>query len=164
MQCYKLKVRPLPFTYHLLLFTSNLFRKRRHRARIDSVCATLLESRYGPGRVSQLVVNLSDIPELEPAVFFRSVGQQRDGAVLGPVARGTQRVSGRRICIPKSEADVRSGNAAKCGRGPCRITFKSWSRVTLIAAGTRFCFLSPTATGMWDAHSFPLANADKPDL
>jgi hypothetical protein len=37
---------------------------------IESVCATLIESRFGPGRTSQLIVNLSDRPELEKAVFF----------------------------------------------------------------------------------------------
>ena len=42
-----------------------------HRvAYIESVCATLVESRFGPGRVTPVVINLSDRPELEPAVFY----------------------------------------------------------------------------------------------
>ena len=39
-------------------------------AYIESVCATLVESRFGPGRTSPVVINLSDRPELEPTVFF----------------------------------------------------------------------------------------------
>ena len=37
---------------------------------VESICAVLIESRFGPGRTCQLVVDLSDRPELEPAVFF----------------------------------------------------------------------------------------------
>ena len=37
---------------------------------IESVCATLIESRFGPGRVEPVVINFSDRPELERAVFF----------------------------------------------------------------------------------------------
>lgn len=37
---------------------------------VKSVCDVLIESRFGPGRPSQLVVQLSDRPELEPAVFY----------------------------------------------------------------------------------------------
>ena len=39
-------------------------------AYIESVCATLVESRFGPGRVSPVVISLSDRPELEQAVFY----------------------------------------------------------------------------------------------
>lgn len=37
---------------------------------VENVLDILIESRFGPSRVSQLVVNLSDQPELEPAVFY----------------------------------------------------------------------------------------------
>jgi len=37
---------------------------------VESVCAVLIESRFGPGRTCQIVVDLSDRPELEPAVFY----------------------------------------------------------------------------------------------
>ena len=39
-------------------------------AYIESVCATLVESRFGPGRVEPVVIDLSDRPELEQAVFY----------------------------------------------------------------------------------------------
>ena len=60
---------------------------------IESVCSTLIESRYGPGRVSQMVVKLSDRPELEPAVFY----DLSDGAMvpcyaLSPVGRNGYQV------------------------------------------------------------------------
>ena len=37
---------------------------------VESVCAMLIESRFGPGRVDPVIINLSDRPELEPAVFY----------------------------------------------------------------------------------------------
>jgi hypothetical protein len=37
---------------------------------VESTCAVLNESRFGPGRTCQLVVDLTDRPELEPAVFY----------------------------------------------------------------------------------------------
>ena len=36
---------------------------------VHSVCAALIDSRFGPGRSGPLVVHLSDRPELERAVF-----------------------------------------------------------------------------------------------
>ena len=36
---------------------------------VHSVCAALIDSRFGPGRSSPLVIHLSDRPELERAVF-----------------------------------------------------------------------------------------------
>ena len=39
-------------------------------AYIESVCATLIESRFGPGRVDPVIVNLSDRPEPGAAVFY----------------------------------------------------------------------------------------------
>ena len=39
-------------------------------AYVEHVCAILIESRFGPGRVSPVVISLSDRPELEPAVFY----------------------------------------------------------------------------------------------
>ncbi len=37
---------------------------------VESVCATLIESRFGMGRLMPVIVVLSDRPELEPAAFF----------------------------------------------------------------------------------------------
>ena len=39
-------------------------------AYVESVCASLAESRFGPGRVLPVTVNWSDRLELEPTVFF----------------------------------------------------------------------------------------------
>ena len=39
-------------------------------AYVESVCASLAESRFGPGRVLPVTVNWSDRLENEPAVFF----------------------------------------------------------------------------------------------
>ena len=39
-------------------------------AYVESVCASLVESRFGPGRVDPCIINLSERPELEPAVFY----------------------------------------------------------------------------------------------
>ena len=39
-------------------------------AYVEHVCSILIESRFGPGRVSPVVISLSDRPELEPAVFY----------------------------------------------------------------------------------------------
>ena len=36
---------------------------------VESICAVLIESRFGPGRACQFFVDPSDRPELEPAVF-----------------------------------------------------------------------------------------------
>ena len=38
-------------------------------AYVESVCASLAESRFGPGRVLPVTVNWSDRSKLEPAVF-----------------------------------------------------------------------------------------------
>jgi len=37
---------------------------------VEHVCRTLSESRFGPGRTSNLIVDLTDRPELQPAVFY----------------------------------------------------------------------------------------------
>ena len=36
---------------------------------VHSVCASLIDSRFGPGRSTPMVVNLSESPEIEPAAF-----------------------------------------------------------------------------------------------
>src|SRR4051794_13185152 len=36
---------------------------------VEHVCAVLIESRFGPGRTSNLIINLTDRPGVEP-VFF----------------------------------------------------------------------------------------------
>ncbi|MFN0278260.1 MAG: hypothetical protein ACKVRN_06620 [Pyrinomonadaceae bacterium] len=37
---------------------------------VESVCQVLIESRFGPGRVDPVIIDLSDRPELEEAVFY----------------------------------------------------------------------------------------------
>ena len=65
-------------------------------AYIESVCATLVESRFGPGRVSTIVISLSDRPELEPAVFYDIDDNQPDGLApcygLSPLGRAGYQV------------------------------------------------------------------------
>lgn len=39
-------------------------------AYVESVCACLIDSRFGPGRSTPIVICLSDRPELEPAAFY----------------------------------------------------------------------------------------------
>jgi len=48
----------------------NAIPRNEKAAFVESVCAVLIESRFGPGRACQPVVDLTDRPELEPAVFF----------------------------------------------------------------------------------------------
>jgi len=48
----------------------NAIPRNEKAAFVESICAVLIESRFGPGRTCQLVVDLTDRPELEPAVFF----------------------------------------------------------------------------------------------
>ena len=36
---------------------------------VESVCQALVESRFGPGCVAPVIIDFSDRPELEPAVF-----------------------------------------------------------------------------------------------
>ncbi len=45
---------------------------------VESVCANLTDSRFGPGRRVPIAMRLSQWPELEPAVFY-------DVTVAGPV-------------------------------------------------------------------------------
>jgi hypothetical protein len=37
---------------------------------VESVCAVLIDSRFGPGRSSRILIKLSDWPEIEPAVLY----------------------------------------------------------------------------------------------
>ncbi len=68
---------------------------------IESVCATLIESRFGPGRGS-LLVTLSGRPELEPAAFFDLMDNELVPfyALLPPRTRG---VSGERGGVSKGQ-------------------------------------------------------------
>lgn len=49
-----------------------------HAAYVHSVCSSLLDSRFGPGRPRPLVIHLSEWPELQQALFY-------DMTVAGPV-------------------------------------------------------------------------------
>lgn len=42
----------------------------KRAAYVKSVCSTLTDSRFGPGRVKPIAIRLSEWPELEPAVFY----------------------------------------------------------------------------------------------
>ncbi|MGE3468255.1 MAG: hypothetical protein AB7J13_15155 [Pyrinomonadaceae bacterium] len=49
------------------------FEQDRYNERMDFIedfCATLVESRFGPGRTSRLVINLSDEPEVDRGHVF----------------------------------------------------------------------------------------------
>ena len=48
---------------------------------IESVCQVLIESRFGPGRVEPVVINFSDRPELESAVFYDTCDGSPNGLV-----------------------------------------------------------------------------------
>ncbi len=65
-------------------------------AYIESVCAVLIESRFGPGRVPPVVINLSDRPELERAVFYDLSEDEPIGLVpcysLSPLGRAGYQV------------------------------------------------------------------------
>ena len=60
----------------------------KRAAFVESVCAVLNESRFGPGRTGELVVNLSERPEMEEAVFFDwSDGEMVPSYALSPEGR-----------------------------------------------------------------------------
>ena len=50
-------------------------------AYVESVCQALVESRFGPGRVDPVIINFSDRPELEPAVFYNLLDDELNGQV-----------------------------------------------------------------------------------
>lgn len=55
---------------------------------VQSVLDVLIESRFGPGRSTQLAYNLSDRPELESAVFLDlEDGQMTPCYTVGPEGR-----------------------------------------------------------------------------
>ncbi len=58
---------------------------------VESVCANLIESRFGPGRLIPVIVVLTDRPEREPAVFYDLCEGEPNGAVpcyaLSPLGR-----------------------------------------------------------------------------
>ena len=60
---------------------------------VESTCATLIESRFGPGRAYKLIVRLSDRPELERAVFYDlSDGETVPCYAISPVGRNGYQV------------------------------------------------------------------------
>ena len=57
-------------------------------AYFESVCAALIDSRFGPGRSSQLGAKLSDRPENEPGGFFDLIEEETvPSYALSPVGR-----------------------------------------------------------------------------
>ncbi len=50
-------------------------------AYVESVCATLVESRFGPGRVDPVIVNLSNRPEIEPEPLYDLCDDESNGLV-----------------------------------------------------------------------------------
>jgi hypothetical protein len=64
------------------------------RAYIESVCATLIESRFGPGRPTPVLIKLTDQPERGATVFYDLCDDTPDGPngltpcyALSPVGR-----------------------------------------------------------------------------
>ena len=60
-------------------------------AYVESVCQVLVESRFGPGRVSPVVISFSDRPEPGAAVFFDLCDAEPEGLVpcyaISPLGR-----------------------------------------------------------------------------
>ena len=50
-------------------------------AYVESVCWALVESRFGPGRISPVIVNLSDRPKLAPAPLYDLCDEEPNGLV-----------------------------------------------------------------------------------
>ena len=72
---------------------------------VENVLDILIESRFGPSRVSQLVVNLSDEPELEPAVFYDLTDEGFTPCyALSPVGR-----NGYQVVEAQYRKEVRTG-------------------------------------------------------
>jgi len=72
---------------------------------VENVLDIPLESRFGPSRVSRLVVNLSDKPELEPAVFFNETGEGLISCyALSPLGR-----NGYQVVEAQFRKEVRMG-------------------------------------------------------
>ncbi len=72
---------------------------------VENVLDILIESRFGPSRVSQLVVNLSDKPELEPVVFYDLTDEGLTPCyALSPVGR-----NGYQVVEAQFRKEVRSG-------------------------------------------------------
>lgn len=91
---------------------------------VQSVLDVLIESRFGPGRSTQLVVNISNSPELEPAVFFDLI----DGEIvpcyeMSPVGRyGSQVVEAefrkaKRMGLVGTRPNPAARSPANFGRG-----------------------------------------------
>src|SRR4051812_34953872 len=63
----------------------------RRTAYVEGVCSTLVESRFGPGRVEPIIVNLSNRPERERAVFYDLADDGLNGLLpcynLSPLGR-----------------------------------------------------------------------------
>jgi hypothetical protein len=106
---------------------------------IESVCQVLIESRFGPGRVEPVVINFSDRPELESAVFFDQCDGSPNGLVpcysLSPHGRAGYQVieaAYRRVKqmgLADAVPNVRSSTAALTpnqGRGSPSIAFSFW--------------------------------------
>src|SRR5258708_5261286 len=76
---------------------------------VENGCAVLIESRYGPGRSSQLFVNLSDRPEIEPGIFFDLIdGEMVPLYALSPAGRyGYQVVEGHHFAVDEIEKNSR---------------------------------------------------------
>ena len=98
----------------------------KRAAFVESVCAVLNESRYGRGRKGDLVVNLSERPETEQAVFFEmSDGEMVPLYALSPVGRNGYQVveaeyrKAKQMGIvgPPQSAHNSNGSSSHLGRG-----------------------------------------------
>lgn len=64
-------------------------------AYVESVCASLIDSRCGPGRETQSVIRFSNEPELEPAVFCDlSEGEMVPCYAVEPLGRKGEQLAG----------------------------------------------------------------------
>ena len=86
-------------------------------AYIESVCTTLVESRFGPGRVDTILIDLGDRPELEPAVFYDLCEGVPDGRVpcytLSPQGRAGYQVIEAAYRRAKQRSLVDVGSAVR---------------------------------------------------
>ena len=96
---------------------------------VEDFCDTLIESRFGPGRVSQLIVRLNRPPGTRNGGLLRPVGR-RDSPLLRDLPDRTRRVSASRSRISKNKA-----NGPR--RGPSPRTFR---RPTHRNPGTRLTY------------------------
>lgn len=92
---------------------------------IDSVCAALIDSRFGPGRSTPVVIKLSDPPERGDAVFCEmTIEGTVPSYVIVPDSEMARRYAADiirqelvRLCFLANEAHVQTRSPSTQGRG-----------------------------------------------